>query len=234
MVAHSALINLNGEDAPVSASVEPTLEACPEPNSEPNAEPSAEATRAEAIVHRIKKDPERGAALLFDAYASEVNQLIWRLLGADPDHDDFVQHVFYTVIAQVDTLREPRKLRHWVQAVTVNTIYGELRKRQVRRLFLAHQPNEQRLGDLTQDVEARDLLMRARGLLRRLPAKEQLVFLLHHVEGYTLSEVSELAGFSLATAKRRLSSANARFKKMAKREPGLELMVGAHPAETAL
>src|SRR5690606_14984284 len=140
----------------------------------------------------------------------------------------------FTVIAQIDTLREPRKLRHWVQAVTVNTVYGELRKRQVRRLFLSHQPVEQRLGDLNRDVEARDLLHRTRRLLHRLPAKEQLVFLLHHVEGYTLSEVSELAGFSLATAKRRLSSANARFRKMLKREPGLDLMLDENPAGPAV
>ncbi len=209
MLADSALVALPAHETPI-----------------PGSGDRAETTRAEAIVALIKSNSEQGAAALFDAYAQEVNQLIWRLLGADPDHDDFVQHVFFTVIAQVDTLREPRKLRHWVQAVTVNTVYGELRKRQVRRLFLSHQPPEQRLGDLNRDVEARDLLDRARRLLRRLPAKEQVVFLLHHVEGYTLSEVSELAGFSLATAKRRLSSANARFRKMVKREPGLDLMLG--------
>jgi RNA polymerase sigma factor (sigma-70 family) len=104
----------------------------------------------------------------------------------------------------------------------------------VRRLFLAQQPAEQRLGDLNRDVEARDLLQRARGLLGRLPPKEQLVFLLHHVEGYTLAEVSELAGFSLATAKRRLSSANARFRKMLKREPGLELTLSPTSERSAV
>ena len=217
MVANSALITLNARETPL-----------------PTSEEASSETRAEAIVRQIKQDAERGAASLFDTYAAEVNQLIWRLLGADPDHDDFVQHVFFTVIAQIETLREPRKLRHWVQAVTVNTVYGELRKRQVRRLFLAYQPNEQRLGDLNRDVETRDLLMRARSLLYRLPAKEQLVFLLHHVEGYTLSEVSELAGFSLATAKRRLSSANARFRKMLKREPGLSFTLETCSGESLL
>lgn len=211
MLANSAFIALSPTQTPVPAS----------------GERNAEATRAETIVRLIQADRERGAAKLFDAYAADVNQLIWRLLGADADHDDFVQHVFFTVIAQIDTLRDARKLRHWVQAVTVNTVYGELRKRQVRRLFLARQSAEQRLGDLNRDVEARDLLERAQRLLSRLPPKEQVVFLLHHVEGYTLSEVSELAGFSLATAKRRLSSANARFRKMALREPGLERMLAA-------
>src|SRR5690606_2764930 len=120
MVVNSALIALNAEDVPAPGS---------------GAHPH-ELSTAERIVQQIQTDPERGAAALFDAYAGEVNQLIWRLLGADPDHDDFVQHVFFTVIAQIETLRDARKLRHWVQAVTVNTVYGELRKRQVRRLFL--------------------------------------------------------------------------------------------------
>src|SRR5690606_7765348 len=215
MIAGSALFAFSAQETPIP----------------PSEDRTGETTRAEAVVNLIRSNPERGAAALFDAYSAEVNQLIWRLLGADPDHDDFVQHVFFTVIAQIETLRDPSKLRHWVQSVTVNTVYGELRKRQVRRLFLARQPAEQRLGDLNRDVEARDLLQRARRLLSRLPAKEQLVFLLHHIEGYTLLEVSELAGFSLATAKRRLSSANARFRKMVRRETGLELVYNTNSTE---
>lgn len=174
-----------------------------------------------AIVRSLLTDRARGAALLFDRYERDVNRMVWRLLGADPDHDDVVQHIFCTIIGRITTLRDSEKLDQWVHAVTVNTVYAELRKRQVRRMFIASHPREPRLGDLIRDVETRDLLDHARALLDRMPPRERMVFVLHHVEGHTLSEVSELCGFSLATAKRRLSSADRRFGKMIQREPAL-------------
>ena len=173
------------------------------------------------IVRTLTSDRPRGVALLFDRYERDVKRMVWRLLGADPDHHDVVQHIFCTIIGRIATLRDTEKLDRWVHAVTVNTVYAELRKRQVRRMFLASQPREPRLGDLIRDVETRDLLEHARSLLARMPVRERMVFVLHHIEGHTLSEVSELCGFSLATAKRGLASADRRFSKMIQREPAL-------------
>jgi RNA polymerase sigma-70 factor (ECF subfamily) len=174
-----------------------------------------------AIVRTLLSDRPGGAPLLFDRYEREVNRLVWRLLGTDPDHDDIVQHIFCTIIGRVETLRDADKLDQWVHAVTVNTVYAELRKRQVRRLFLLTQPSEPWQGDLSEDVENRDLLGHATRLLGRLSAKERVVFVLHYVDGHTLGEVAQLCGFSLATAKRRLASADHRFQKMIQREPAL-------------
>jgi RNA polymerase sigma-70 factor, ECF subfamily len=184
-----------------------------------------------AIVRALQEDRPRGAALLFDRYERDVNRMVWRLLGADPDHDDVVQHIFCTIIGRIATLRDAEKVDQWVHAVTVNTVYAELRKRQVRRLFLAGQPRELKLGDLIRDVEIQDLLSHARSLLDRMPPRERVVFLLHHVEGHTLSEVASMCSFSLATAKRKLASADRRFTKMIQREPALAPMLKRQPRD---
>ena len=176
-----------------------------------------EPSRAE-VARTALSDRARGAELLFDRYERKVNHLVERLLSADHDHDDVVQDIFCNIIGRITTLRDAEKLEHWVHAVIVNTCHAERRKRQVRRRFLASQTSEPRLGDLTRDVETRDLLERTHRLLRRMPLRERTVFVLHHAEGHTLSEVSELCSFSLATAKRRLASANRRFSKMVRRE----------------
>src|SRR5262245_39549454 len=95
------------------------------------------------LLRRLETNPEVGAALLHDRYAADVNRLVWRLLGADADHDDLVQQVFIRLIKSAHLVREAEKLRGWVQTVTINTVYSELRKRGVRRLFLRGQAQEE-------------------------------------------------------------------------------------------
>jgi RNA polymerase sigma-70 factor (ECF subfamily) len=193
--------------------------------------PPVEQLSGVAIVRALNNARPEGAALLFDRYERDVNRMVWRLLGADPDHDDVVQHIFCTIIGRITTVRDTDKLDQWVHAVTVNTVYAELRKRQVRRLFLASQPRELKWGDLTREVEVQDLLQHARRLLDRMPPRERKVFVLHHVEGHTLREVSDLCGFSLATAKRKLAAADRRFNKMIQREPSLAPLLRRPPRD---
>jgi RNA polymerase sigma-70 factor, ECF subfamily len=175
----------------------------------------------EDVAELLRVDPTSAAKLLHDRFAGDVNRLVWRLLGADPDHNDIVQQVFFKVMVHGRRLRDPSRLRAWVQSITVNTVYEELRRRDVRRLFARDWNPVEFHPDLVRDVEVRDLLARAKAVIDKLPAKERIVFLLHFVEGRPLNEVAELCGYSLATAKRRLSLANRRFQTLVAKNPEL-------------
>ncbi len=164
------------------------------------------------LALKLREDPARAMPDLYARYAAEVNRLVWRLLGADPDHNDIVQQVFCKVLLHGQGLRDAARLGAWVQSITVNTVYEELRRRDVRRLFQRDASSVEFHPDLVRDVETRDLLLRAKHVLERLPAKERIVFLLHFVEGRPLAEVADLCGYSHATAKRRLGAATRRFE----------------------
>jgi RNA polymerase sigma-70 factor (ECF subfamily) len=201
------------------------------PLSSPAFEPAAPVREAEAasdaaqlnrvLAQRLRDDPARGTAEIHAHFAADVNRLVWRLLGADPDHNDVVQQIFCKIMLNGHRLREPERLAAWVQSITVNTVYEELRRRDVRRVFQRDSNNFAFHPDLVRDVEVRDLLLRAKQVIERLPAKERIVFLLHFVEGRPLAEVAELCDYSLATAKRRLNSANRRFNALVGKNPDL-------------
>jgi RNA polymerase sigma-70 factor (ECF subfamily) len=159
-----------------------------------------------------ERAPPPNTALLHEQFARSVNRLVWQILGVDTDHSDIVQQVFCKLLLHSATLRDPERLSSWVQTVTVNTVYEELRKREVRRMFLRERVQTLVHADLSHDVEVRDLLRRAQTALDRLSPKERTVFVLHFMEGWTLNEVAEFGGYSLATAKRRLSSAKRSFR----------------------
>jgi len=191
------------------------LELAPdEPRLPPRASQNVE------LIERMRSDPVGASPLLYARFAPAVNRVVWRLLGADPDHNDVVQQVFYRILKQVLRLREPEKLDSWVQTIAANTVYELLRRRQVRRLFLKDLPTEAH-ADLVRDVEVRDLLLHTKALIERLPAKERIVFMLYYVEGRTLAEVAELGGYSLATAKRRIARSNRRFQLLLEQNPEL-------------
>lgn len=178
-----------------------------------------------ALARRMLEDPVAASNELFNRFSADVNRLVWRLLGADPDHNDIVQQVFYKVMLHGRRLRDPSRLGAWVQSITVNTVYEELRRRDVRRLFARDADPVELHSDLVRDVESRDLLLRAKAVIDKLPAKERIVFLLHFVEERSLIEVAELCGYSLATAKRRLNLANRRFQSLVARNTDLLLLL---------
>jgi RNA polymerase sigma-70 factor (ECF subfamily) len=173
------------------------------------------------LLEKVRDEPLQGAGLLYARFADDVNRLVWRLLGADADHHDIVQQVFLKILQHCDALREPEKLASWVQSITVNTVYEELRKREVRRIFLRESQPAEIHPSLVHDVEVRDFLLRAKAILDKLPAKERIVFALHILEGQTLHEISATCGYSLATAKRRLAAAHKRFTSLISHNPDL-------------
>jgi RNA polymerase sigma-70 factor (ECF subfamily) len=63
-------------------------------------------------------------------------------------------------------------------------------------------------------------------LLSRLGVEEQLVFSLRWLEGMQVEEVAVACALSLSTTKRRLATAQRRFRAMAKRHPEVERWFG--------
>jgi RNA polymerase sigma-70 factor (ECF subfamily) len=70
-------------------------------------------------------------------------------------------------------------------------------------------------------VEVRELVRESVELLQKMPDRERVVFVLYQVEGLSLPEVAELCGYSLMTAKRRLSDARRRFEVLLAHRPAL-------------
>ena len=55
-------------------------------------------------------------------------------------------------------------------------------------------------GDFVREVEVRDLLVRAKSVIDKLPPAERIAFMLHYVDRHTAAEIAVLCGYSLSTA----------------------------------
>jgi RNA polymerase sigma-70 factor (ECF subfamily) len=173
------------------------------------------------LVDLARRDVEAGLVLLHQRYARMVGRLVWRLLGPDPDQEDIVQQVFFTILRSITNVREPEKLDAWVRTVTVNTVRQELRKRSVRRAFFSYQPKADPAGDMVRELESRDLLASCVGILDKMAPNLRVVFVLHFVEGFSQKEVADICGCALITVKRRVKAADKRFRQLVAHNPEL-------------
>jgi len=173
------------------------------------------------LLQLLNDRPELGARVLFRTFSSDVNRLVWRLMGADPEHNDLVQQVFFKVLSQRRSLRDPNRLPAWIRSITVNTVYQELRRREMQRLFFSAWRPANLHGDLVQEVESRDFLAAALSVVGRLSAKQRTVYVLRFLEGCSLPEIADMCGVSLGTVKRRLRGAVARVERLLASSPEL-------------
>jgi RNA polymerase sigma-70 factor (ECF subfamily) len=180
---------------------------------------------AELVDGLVSGDPEAGNAL-FAVFGDRVNRLVWRLLGADRDHDDVVQQVFIAILESVERLRSPDALEAWITRVTVNTVRKEIRRRQRRRLwFSPSEPPD--APDPGIDSDERLVLRQFYRVLSDMRTDDRVVFTLRFVEAYTLPEIAAACDCSLATVKRRLTRARKRFETRARQDFVLAAALGA-------
>jgi RNA polymerase sigma-70 factor (ECF subfamily) len=219
---------------PNQVSSEPLLQLDPPPGKKEPLSLRSEALAGPsdaALADLLRSGSRDAAAAMYDRFSSQVNRWVWRLLGADPEHNDIVQQVFMRILRAGPRLREADKLVGWVHAITVNTVHGELRRRQVRRFFQRDSLPAQLHGDFVREVEMRDLLVRAKSVIEKLPPAERIAFMLHYVDHNSTAEIAELCGYSLSTAKRRLARATRRFEAIVAASPELSRLLPRLAAE---
>jgi RNA polymerase sigma-70 factor (ECF subfamily) len=173
------------------------------------------------------------AARLHERFSPDINRVVWKLLGADSDHNDVVHDIFikiWTLMAE-GRVKRPDRLSSWVVAVAVHTVRKELRRRHVRRRLLGIHAEPTPLV-APDNLEARDLLRNVYDILGRLPPDERVAFSLRYLDQRRLAEVAELCGCSLATVKRRINRAERRFAQLARPYPAITALLSGRNGES--
>lgn len=144
---------------------------------------------------------------LFRELAPYVAAVGLRLLGRRDEVEDLVQDVFLAAHRARRKLRVRHQARRWLTVVAVRSARARLRRRRLRELLRLddHEPENLASGGATPEDSA--FLAQVYAVLDRLPVDERLAWTLRHVQGEALAVVAELVGCSLATAKRRIASA---------------------------
>lgn len=169
----------------------------------------------ELLVRRARAR-DAGATSAFETlyrrHAAMALNLAVRIQGSSSDVEDIVHDAFVRAHQRLPELREPGAFRSWLGSIVVHLVRTRLRRRRLAAVLGLATPEPVDLDAVAApeaDPEMRALLAQVYALLQTLPADERIAWTLRHVERHRLESVAALAGCSLATAKRRISRAQA-------------------------
>jgi RNA polymerase sigma-70 factor (ECF subfamily) len=163
----------------------------------------------------VRQEPVSLEALLADEYGRLV-----RLAGVicrDPaDAQDAVQAAIERALRSRDALRDPAKVRSWLNQIVVNESIrvDERRRRWWSRLTVG--PREIEVGSDASDPGGAAVAAAAalRAAFDELPVEQRVIIALHHYAGYSVAEAATIAGIPLETARSRLRLARSHLRRV--------------------
>ena len=163
----------------------------------------------------------------WNRYAPLVFRLAHRTLGSIEAAEDLTQDVFFRLFLRAPTIEKHSALRSFIVSITCRLLKWELRRRRVRRWVMLSPTGEPPDAIApTTDPAVRIRLRRFYSILEKLSEQERTLFVLRHVERFTLEEVAESTGQSLATVKRHLAKIATRFSGLVANDPELRSLTG--------
>jgi RNA polymerase sigma-70 factor, ECF subfamily len=176
------------------------------------------------LVESARGGDRRATHLLYDRHAAYVARVLTRILGSVPDVADLLHDAFRAALEELEALDDPQLFRAWITRIAVFQARGLLRKRarwRWLRVLSGEDPIEEPVHMAASD-EVTEAVAAVYAILRRLPAEERIPFALRRIDGMALGEVAAACGVSLATIKRRIDRAEARFRVEARQQPSLQ------------
>lgn len=174
------------------------------------------------LVSRACGGDQSAKEQLFHRYVHRVSGIVYRLMGQDRDLEDLVQDTFVLAFDKLDTLREPGAFGPWLFRMTTGAVIDTLRRRSLLRRIGLWSKESFDLDSLISRTAPSDTAVELRAIyaaLSRFPVDERVALVLRRVEELTHDEIAAYTGWSVATVKRRLVRAEARFEALSKVEP---------------
>lgn len=178
----------------------------------------------DAIRSWLTTRDEAAAAWLVERYYPIVLGIARRHAGWRTGEADLAQEVFLHVFAALPRYDPARPFENWLARITLNTCYQHLRAQRCRpELRWSDLSPEQRAalaeggagkGETLDGREAREILDR---LLATLPATDQLIFRLWHLEEKSVAEIRELTGWSAVLVRVRAHRARKKMQQLLRR-----------------
>jgi RNA polymerase sigma-70 factor (ECF subfamily) len=179
------------------------------------------------LVTRCQMGERPALEALVKRYQKIVFSMLYQLAPDWGDISDLAQEVFIRVYRHIGSLRNPKTFRAWLNQITINLFYDELRKRprKISTISIDRNTDDEdeilkEFPDLTQGPDEIVLNQELAGFIRQamdeLPEQFRIVIVLRELQGLSYEEIAESLGCELGTVKSRIARARARLQVMLK------------------
>jgi RNA polymerase sigma factor (sigma-70 family) len=183
-------------------------------------------------MQRRGDDRRARAEAVWREHRGFVATLLTAYAPRGADLDDLLQEVALSLVAHVDEVRDPRRLRPWLRSVAIRaalTAGRRARAQRRRALPLDDEPADRTSASAARRDEARDEAERVLSAVQRLPAPYRETLLLRSVRGLGQREIAEALELPETTIETRL----ARARRLLREALGIEEAAGRARARIA-
>jgi RNA polymerase sigma-70 factor, ECF subfamily len=178
------------------------------PLGAPTSEPPPNGFDDHSLLAGLQERDPSACAAFYDRVRPMLDRVLSRLLGqSDADYEDVAQVALFEIVENSHRFRGECPLDAWLAVVVARSAYRQLRRRRLERRIFAKTDFVDSIVSLSVPPAAfasRQALELVRSHLLRMDEGRALTFLLHDVHGYSLQEISQIMGVSVAAAQSRL------------------------------
>jgi RNA polymerase sigma-70 factor (ECF subfamily) len=172
-------------------------------------------TPAEQIADEILvMDAQSGDRGAFDMLVSRWQKRFWRhafnLTGRTEAAWDIAQESWLDIVRGLSRLNDPAKFGSWAYRIVSHKAY-DWRCRYGRECSPKIEPED--TPSVTAEQGKHEAASGVHDILRRLPARTQVLLNLYYLEGFSLPEIASILGLPEGTVKSRLHAARIEFRK---------------------
>src|SRR5712692_3355800 len=168
-----------------------------------NGIPAAEAR----LVEQLRQgDAEAGQQLVREYYPGVYRYLLY-LTRRPEAAEDLTQETFLQAWSHLDAFQGRAPLRLWLHRIAHREFLQALRRQRPQTsLEEVAEPAAPRAAEWTEAVALRDAI-------RKLPAEEGEIVVLHYLQGYNCQEIAQIVRAPVTTVKYRLMTARAHLQR---------------------
>ena len=172
---------------------------------------------AELVAKASQGDAEAFAAL-YRKYEKPLYRFVLYLTGKSSLAEELYQETWCRVARSFHKNRSVDNFKNWLFTISVNLYRDEIRKKKVQRFFLGREGVQEDYDDelpcasivvpsVKDSADQFELWEALNVALKSLTFRQKTVFMLHHVEGFRLSEIGKILKISEGTVKATLHKA---------------------------
>ncbi|MGE5359609.1 MAG: RNA polymerase sigma factor [Bacteroidales bacterium] len=173
-------------------------------------------TAEQALVARCLAGDADAFKRLYDAHATRLYNLAYRMSGTAAEAEDLLQEIFLQAFRKLSSFRGRSSLGTWLYRMGINLCLDRARSKQ-GKMERATVGIEDERGALVVPIVRRrsDAVLDRLDLekaVEQLPASYKAAFLLHDVEGFEHHEVGAMLGIAEGTSKSLVHKARLRLR----------------------
>ncbi len=178
------------------------------------------------LILKMRQGDMSALAEIFERYKERIYRTALAITRDPAAAEDILQESFVRLFSHADRLRTDTPVGPWLYRVAVNLSADWLSHR--RRWFEVLQHLIERWTApirVERAVEERELQEKVHRAIRSLPVAQQVVIVLHYLEGMSLKEIAEILEIPEGTVKSRLYHAREALRmQLTELRPSVEMV----------